>query len=118
MTKDRTPEELKKLALDIHKGQVFTDRHIDPVQLKSLLHMIFLPLALMDKETHANLAASGPGLIYEYRHKAGPTAINGYPQFFSFGYLSNAEAEAVFKIIRKLEAAEKAALEDTPSEAP
>lgn len=111
MPNDRTRKELKALALGIHKGDIFTDRHIEPHDRASLLHLVFLPLALMDKETMTKLKESGPGLIYEYRHKAGPVGINRYPIFYSLGYLSKADTESVFEIIRKLEAAEKAIIE-------
>lgn len=106
----RTPEELKKLAIDIRAGKIWTDR--DGVE--SFRAMI----ALSGEELHKKLVeAMAPkeidgqtyyGMMYEYLDKAGPLAINGMPMFLSFAYMTAEELHQVVQIMNKLQAAEEA----------
>jgi hypothetical protein len=50
---------------------------------KSMVQMIFLPLALATKEIIQDLQKDPPGLIYRYMREAGVRAVNGYPVFMS-----------------------------------
>lgn len=90
--KPLTCEEIKKLADDIYKGMVFTDRHI---QNPDDISRVFIPLALLKKEQIEELKVDSPGLIYEYMDKAGPRSINGMPMFCSFRFLSQEDAKKV-----------------------
>ena len=101
-----TEEEIKKLADDIYKGLVFTDRHIEN---SSDMPRVFVPLMLMGEEQIEELMTNPPGMIYEYIEKASPMGINGMPIFFSFRLLSQEDAKKVNKkYIQIKEAVEKA----------
>src|SRR3989344_8705422 len=90
--KPLTDEEIKKLADDIYKGLVFTDRHIkNPGDISR----VFMPLVLLKEEQIEELKAESPGMIYEYTDKAGPMSIDGMPMFCSFGFLSQEDAKKV-----------------------
>lgn len=90
--KPLTDEEIKKLADDIYKGLVFTDRHI---QNPDDISRVFMPLVLLKEEQIEELKAESPGMIYEYMDKAGPMSINGMPMFCSFRFLSQEDAKKV-----------------------
>jgi hypothetical protein len=84
----RSDEELKRLALALFRGDIFTDR-----QVQNVVDMaaVFMPLALMSPEQAKELAEKKPALIFEYVSKAGPIAVNGMPIFSSFHYLNEEE---------------------------
>jgi hypothetical protein len=90
--KPLTDEEIKKLADDIYKGIVFTDRHI---QNPDDISRVFMPLVLLSEEQIEEFKANMPGMIYEYMDKAGPMAMNGMPIFPSFRLLSKEDAKKV-----------------------
>ena len=90
--KPLTDKEIKKLADDIYKGLVFTDRHI---KYPNDVHRVFMPLILLKKEQLDEFEANPPGMVYEYMERAGPMAINGMPMFLSFRYLSQEDAKRV-----------------------
>lgn len=89
---EKTDEELKRIAVDLYDGKIFSDRHFRSLEeTQSLIGVIFLPLAmgaLKSKEQIADL-----GLVYEYFDKAGSRAMNGYPMFTSCCFLGKAETE-------------------------
>lgn len=92
--KPLTDEGVKKLADDIYRGLVFTDRH---VQNPDDISRVFLPLVLLKKEQIEELLADLPGMImiYEYMDKAGPMSINGMPIFYSLRLLDQEDAKKV-----------------------
>ena len=92
--KPLTDEEIKKLADDMYKGLVFTDRHI---QNPDDVSRVFIPLVLLKKEQIEELNVDSPGLIYEYMNNAGPMSINGMPMFCSFRFLSQEDAKKVME---------------------
>lgn len=101
-----TDEEIKKLADDIYKGLVFTDRNIEN---PSDVPRVFVPLVLMGEEQIEEFRANPPGMIYEYMDKAGPWAIDGMPIFFSFRFISKEDTKRVNKkYIQIKEAVERA----------
>lgn len=101
-----TDEEIKKLADDIYKGLIFTDRHI---QNPDDISRVFMPLVLMKEEQIEEFRTNPPGMIYEYMEKAGPMSINGMPMFLSFRFLNQEDAKKVDKkYIQIKEAVEKA----------
>lgn len=82
----KTDDELKQLSMDLANGKIFTNRHL-PEHDKTSLGMIFMPLVLGAFKDRDEEDIKDIGLIYEYYDKAGPRSINGYPSFFSFGFL-------------------------------
>ncbi len=92
--KPLTDEEVKKLADDMYRGLVFTDRHI---QNPDDISRVFMPLALLKQEQIEELKVDSPGLIYEYMDKAGHMSINGMPMFWSFRFLSQEDAKKVIE---------------------
>ena len=103
--KSLAEEDIKKLAEDIYKGLIFTDRHINN---PGDVSRVFMPLALLKKEEIEEFNAKPPGMIYEYIDKAGPMALNGMPTFFSFRFLNQEDAKKVNeKYIQIINAIEK-----------
>ena len=98
----RDDKELKKIAMDLADGKIFTDRHFSQREAETLAQMVFMPLALMDEQQVPLFMAEQPHLIYEYYDKAGPRAINGYPMFFSMQWLRKDESIIMFEYYDKL----------------
>lgn len=97
--KPLTDEDIKKLADDMYRGLIFTDRHIqNPNDISS----VFMPLALLGKEQIEELKVKDPGMIYEYIDQAGPMSINGMPIFCSFRFLSQEDAKKVIEKYLKI----------------
>ena len=97
--RQKSNNELRKLAVDIFKGMVFTDRH---VQIKEDVPRVFMPMALMGRQQVEDFQKKSPGLIYEYMDKALPKSINGMPMFLSFRFLSIEETKKVFDFYTKI----------------
>ena len=72
-----TNDQAKKLAEDLYKGLIFSDRH---VQRQEYISMVFILLVLMGKELTEELQKNPPGMIYEYMSEA-PMSINGMSIF-------------------------------------
>lgn len=96
----KTDSELKQIALELWRGDIFSDRHINN---PNDLGRVFMPLRLMDKEGLENLMKSNPEFIYEYMHKAAPQGVNGMPCFFSFQFLNKEETTKMFQYYRNME---------------
>lgn len=94
-----TSDEIKKLAEDMYKGLIFTDRHLKNMEE---LQMVFMPLALMGQDLIDELHKNPPGIIYEYLDKAGPMAVNGMPMFLSLKMASIDDAKKVFEHYHKI----------------
>lgn len=92
-------EFLTQLAKDIVANLVFTDRHMHPTDLS----MVFMPLILGAFSEDSKEYVDDVGMIYEYYKKAGPTSVNGYPTFFSFGILSKHDTAIVWEKVEKIE---------------
>ncbi len=99
--------ELKQLAVDFHKGMIFSNCHVENQEDARLC---FFPLALGGLNNHPESYLKSIGLVFEYLSKAGPRSINGNPCFFSMQLLNRSDTTKLFEICKKLEAAEKAAL--------
>lgn len=91
-TPGKTDEELRQIAVDIYDGKIFTSQHLSESE-QNLMPMVFMPLALMDRETFKSL--SEVGMVYEYLDKAGPRSVNGCPSFFSMHTLTSDETVKV-----------------------
>lgn len=97
-----TDDEIKKLAEDMYKGLIFTDRHMSN---REDIQMVFMPLALMDKELIEELRKNPPGMVYEYLDKAGPMGINGMPMFLSLKMASIDDTKKIFERYFKIKEA-------------
>ena len=84
-----TDDELKVLAQDIYKGNVFITNN--PEYIDS-----FMPIML------STTLPEDIGSIYEYLSEAGPLAVNGRPIFFSCHILTVAETKKVVKYAEKV----------------
>jgi hypothetical protein len=96
----KTREELKQLAQDIIDNKVFCDAHI-PLEDAGLLPNIFIPIALGGLSKLSEEEKSNLGMFFEYYDEGGPSAINGFPMFFSMQILSKEEAKPVKEIVSK-----------------
>lgn len=88
----KTDADLKKIAVDLFEGKIYTDRHIPEGES---LAMVFMPIALGAFQNTTEEEIKNIGLIYEYLDQAGPRSINGMPNFFSFKMLTRSETESV-----------------------
>jgi hypothetical protein len=119
----KTDEELKQIAIDIHAGRIFTDRHCKDFQEVT---QVFMPLIFVGYVEKAEGEDDGDYLLrkaqsnimvedlkkavmfYEYMDKASPMGINGLPVFMSFHYLDKEEFEKMNVYFKKInEAIEK-----------
>lgn len=102
--------DLKKLAMDILGGRVFTNLHILEGD-ENLLPSIFMLLNFIDPDDEKNggkafaqkLQSGEIALIYEYMSKAGPLGVNGYPMFMSMRTLSKENYDILTEKIRKIQ---------------
>ncbi len=106
---NKTPEELKQIAVDLFHGKIYTDRHIPKNELNGML-TVFRPLGFMKPEALKKMQDAMPGMIYEYLDKAAPRCINGMPSFLSCQMLSQDDTKTVLEMNKKLEEAQKEAL--------
>ena len=105
----RTDDEIKEIAIGIHAGAIFCDRHL--LDEPHMLGSVFMVVALMEGEVRKDFldvmmpnGADGPmGMMYEYVAKAGPRSVNGYPMFFSVKYLDPDDTTRVFRMMKVLE---------------
>lgn len=97
-----TPEEIKQLATDTFKEQVFFSTMI-PKQDEHLLASIFMTMTFMDHKQIEQLSKDKISAFYEYLSEAGPRAINGYPIFMSMKAISVDDLKEVQIIVKKLQ---------------
>lgn len=97
-----TDEHVKKLAEDMYKGLVFTNRHIDR---QEDVPRVFMPLLIIEDEIRDKLLQDPPGMIYEYMDRAGPMAINGMPMFLSLQMVSIDDTKRVIECLNKIKCA-------------
>ena len=86
--------DLKKIAMDIVDGHIFTDRSVDAGD-GNILASIFMPIALGAFAEESKEYLEQIGMIYEYMSEAGPRSINSYPMFMSFAMLSKPQTKQV-----------------------
>lgn len=108
--KNRTDEEVKQIALDLHRGKIFTDRHISDDDDGFKLERVFFVLGMLKPEQMDAIKADPPGLIFEYIEKAGPRGFGNLPMFFSMQMLSQEDTTKMFAIYNKLREAEESVL--------
>ena len=102
--KHLSEEEISKLAEDIYKGDVFTDKHVR--NLDEVM-MVFMPLIFVSGDQLEMIKNDPPGMIYEYMENAGHRAINGMPMFWSLNMVSKGDTKKIFERVRKIEEAVK-----------
>ena len=97
-------EEIKKLALAMYRGEIFTSMQ---VKEPSMLSMVFMVLMFMDEVQQRELIASGVVHFYAEMKDAGPRSVNGYPCFFGASTLTAEDASALIdqynKIVKTME---------------
>lgn len=96
-------EGMKQLAKDIATGKVFMDIFLREHEVQNIGHLIFMPMAFMDWSDWTDEDKSQFGAVYEYFDKAGPRSINGYPIFFSCGFIHRDDLRVVWKMARKIQ---------------
>jgi len=115
----KTEQELKKIAMDIYNGLIYTDRHCRQSDIMS----VFMCLLFMDPRSkptstdtptdrdnkiyellerdieskHYLEFIKNIGLVYEYLSEAGPRCINGCPTFTSVRLLSREDTIKMFE---------------------
>lgn len=105
MLHSMTNGELKDIALGIHKGKIFTDKHIPTDEQKQMVPIVFMALMFMDKEDIKMM--EDVGMIYEYLDKESLIGVNGYPCFMSMKCLSITDTNIVVSYVtqyREIEA--------------
>ena len=95
-----THAELSQLAQDIFYGKVFGSWMVAPEHMK-LMERIFVPLQWAFKGQY-NLP-NDIATLYEYRDKAWPLTIEGYPVFFSMKFLTKDELSKLQIMLRTLQ---------------
>jgi len=105
---DRPKDELKQIAIDIHKGKIFTSFHIPPWRISQVIGLVFMAFGLAGPGAAREVIDSGVVGFYEYYDKAGPRSINGYPVFFGHHTVTQSEWEYILDVIKAMEAAEAA----------
>lgn len=98
----KTDEEIKKLAIDILGGGVFTSWMIRKGD-EHLVTSIFMPLIFLDDIQRKAMLRDGVVHFYQSYSAAGPLAINGYPIFDSFYSLDREDVERIAKKMKQIE---------------
>lgn len=89
----RKERELKKIAKEIHEGQIFISTNQEEI------YQCF-PILYMAKEEDL---PNDIGAVYEYYNKAMPRTVNSKPMFFSAGFLTATEAKKVIFYVKEIE---------------
>lgn len=97
--KEHTDEELKQIAIDLHSGRIYCDRHIEDT---SDIRIVFMPVMLGAFADAKKEELDNIGMIYEYLTEAGPRCVNGMPTFFSLKYLSKKDTMRMSEYYEKL----------------
>lgn len=100
----RNDREIKELALNIYRGDIFTSLQVRESDTY-LLSSIFMPLMFMDQEQIDKMKEHKAYMLYASMSDAGPRSINGYPIFMSMNYIDEEDCKKVFE---KYEAMKKA----------
>ena len=98
----KTDAELRRMAVLVEGGSIFTDQHIPPEIRQRQLGSTFLAWTLMEPEQQDDLIEAGLGLLYENMDAAGQMSSNGFPVFLSFKWLTRDDADRLFGFVREL----------------
>lgn len=99
----KTDEELRQIALDMHLGKIFSDRHCPT---PDMIRSVFMILAFMEEAQIKELQERNIDFFYEYVSEAGPMAVNGMPTFFSVRMLNKGETVKMFEYYKKFKEAQ------------
>ena len=103
-------EEVMKFAQDVLANRYFLSTQIQESQLKNLLHLVFMPLAFLDKKALKKMKNDDVVIFYEEMSKhVGNRSINGYPFFASLRMLTRADWNQVHGALVVLQEAIKRA---------
>lgn len=83
--KNKTDEELKQIALDIIKGNIFGSHCLSDL---TDAPSVFMALNFLSKEDLDGMQKANIIFFYEYLDKAGPRSVNGMPMFYSCNMLN------------------------------
>ena len=97
----KTNEEIRQLALDAFKGNIFFATMIPDKDQDHLLPSVFMPIMFAGEELLKKLFELD-AVPYEYFDKAGPRSVNGYPCFFSMYYLSGKDYDRVRSKLKEI----------------
>lgn len=97
----RSDEELKELALGVIAGTVFGTWNI-PKHSENLISSIFPIIIFLDDIERKKMRRDGIIHFYEWKSKAGPLAINGYPTFLSAHSLNAGDTDRLNKKIAQI----------------
>jgi hypothetical protein len=113
---ERTRAEVRQLAMDIADGQVFGTWDL-PGWLSDPNHgIVFMPILLggtgftleqLEYDPRFPKGGNTPIVFYEYIHRAGPRAVNGYPCFFSCYTLLGRDVQRTLRLARKFQRAKQ-----------
>lgn len=97
----RTPEQIKEIALQLYRGEIFTSNH-SAVQSSEALAGVFMILQMGAFKDWTQQEVDEIGMLYEHMDKAMPRSMNGLPMFMSVRFLDKKDAEAVLEIYKKI----------------
>jgi len=109
--RNKTEEEIKKLAFDTAKGKVFTSMMALSNSLFSddgdltVLKRIFWPLWFLTDEQIEDIKAYNPVIFYEYFDEASPLLVDGYPVFETIRMLNGPEYRLFQRWVKAYEGA-------------
>jgi hypothetical protein len=88
-----TDAEIKEIAVGIHNGSIFTDRHC---KNQSDVGLVFTAIKLGGMEAAVQMVKAQVGMVYESMDKASPHSVNGMPTFLSCNSINRTDADRVF----------------------
>lgn len=98
MQRKHTDEELKKIAVDMYAGHIFSDRQCPDVES---LRRIFPILNFMDEKAIADVKKEEYVFCFEYMNESRGT-INGMPMFFSLRFLNQEDFDVMWGFYSRL----------------
>lgn len=96
----KTDKELEQIAVDLHAGKIFSDRHC---KNQEELRMAFPILMLADEEMIKAMKEDEVEFLYEYLDQASPRTVNGLPIFLSVKTLTKKETARMFEFYKEIE---------------
>lgn len=102
----QSPETLKTLAQQLHRGKIFTSLQIPDGQ-EHLIGSIFMPIGLKGLE---EVDLTTLGIIYAPISRAEERSINGFPIFFCAYLLNREDSKKVIEMAIAIEEAVQSAL--------
>jgi len=103
--KRKTREELKSIAQQLIRGQIFSSAHLLGEGEERMLGSVFMPLAFSGPDSTEWMKDNNITFVYEEISKAGPMAINGLPSFFSCCMLNDVDHAEMADIAKALQEA-------------